>query len=89
VDLLVVTKGALITLGVDDEWASSYVDFNNLLKIGYPKNEIGKVIKPDDHPKVDFTKPLDKELVQKAIGNLYKCGINPNTCFDENCVNGS
>lgn len=54
-DVLYVVFGtaSLYNLNVDDAFA--LVHENNMLKINYPKNEFGKIIKSKDHPKVSLT----------------------------------
>lgn len=73
-DLSVVLQGTLAAMGVPDEAAFRIVDVNNILKAGYPKDEHGKVIKAEDHPKVDFLNPSDLQN-QYALGILEKHGV--------------
>lgn len=54
VDLLYVTYGAAVELGVDLEPFWNEVQRSNMTKIGGYKNEYGKWIKPDNYSPADI-----------------------------------
>jgi predicted HAD superfamily Cof-like phosphohydrolase len=58
IDLIYVLIGMLITMGVDPRPVWREVQRANLRKVGGPKREDGKVLKPDgwEPPNLDFVK---------------------------------
>jgi predicted HAD superfamily Cof-like phosphohydrolase len=60
VDLLYVTYGTATELGVDLEEFWQAIHDDNMTKVGGPKNEFGKQLKPEGYKHVDLEKVYEK-----------------------------
>jgi len=59
-DLLYVVFGTAWTYDLPIWEAFKAVHENNMLKVDYPRNEFGKIVKPEGHPKVSL-----KNIIQR------------------------
>jgi hypothetical protein len=59
-DVLYVVFGTAWAYDLPIWEAFKEVHKNNMLKVGYPKDQYGKTIKPKDHPKVNLKKIIER-----------------------------
>jgi hypothetical protein len=63
-----VVFGTVVTYDLPVERAFKIVHENNMLKINYPRNEKGKIVKPVDHPKVNLKEIIKEHREEFSLG---------------------